>query len=248
MAGPTSPAVVSMEVLTELDGVAPMRVSGHGKYRSGCSLRAPCPAGVPAGRVPIASSSSHDDYPRPGELTLGEAVFRLFLVPRRESAPIHDRRFPISARWLGRYRGGFSSDQAGGSHFQSSDFGQASQMTLRLTELGSQEGLNKVPSQHRAGDSTAQTDDVHVIILHPLPGREVVRDQARADSRNLVGAHCRANAAAANRHSAFYLTRRNSPGQRENEVRIVVTRVQLEGSEFDNFMTCCSESSAQVLL
>jgi hypothetical protein len=67
-------------------------------------------------------------------------------------------------------------------------------------------------------------------------------------SRNLIGAHCRAHAASANRHSAFYLARRNSPGQLENKVRIVVTRVQPEGAEFDNVMTCRSESSAQVLL
>ena len=121
-------------------------------------------------------------------------------------------------------------------------------MALRLTELGSQEGLDKVPSQHRAHDSATQTDDVHMIILHPLPGREVVRDQACAGSRNFVGAHGRANAAAANRHSAFYLARRNSPGQRDNKVWIVVAWVQFEGAEFDNLMTCCSESSAQFLL
>ena len=53
-------------------------------------------------------------------------------------------------------------------------------MTLRLPELGSQEGLDKVPGQHWACDSTAQTDDVHVIILHPLPSGEMVRDQACA--------------------------------------------------------------------
>src|SRR5215469_5896593 len=107
--------------------------------------------------------------------------------------------------------------------FQCSDFSQASEMTLRLTELGSQEGVDKVPSQHRACDPAAQTDDVHVIILHPLPGREVVRNQACAGSRNLVGAHCRAHAAAANRYPAFHLARRNSTSHREDKVRIVVT-------------------------
>jgi hypothetical protein len=78
-------------------------------------------------------------------------------------------------------------------------------MTLRLTELGSQEGLDKIPSQHRACDSSAQADDVHVIVFDSLAGREVVGDQARACSRDLVSGHCRANAAAANCDSAFYL-------------------------------------------
>jgi hypothetical protein len=40
----------------------------------------------------------------------------------------------------------------------------------------------------------------------------------------------------------------NSPRQRENKVRIVVTRIQLEGAEFDNVMTCCNEPRSQVLL
>src|SRR5262245_26526357 len=119
-------------------------------------------------------------------------------------------------------------------------------MTLRLTELRSQEGLNNVPGHHRARDSAAQTDDVHVIILHPLPGREMVSDQACARPRNLVGAHCCANAAAAD--SAFYLARRNRPGQRKYKVRVVVARLQFEGTEFDNLMTCRSQSSAQILL
>jgi hypothetical protein len=133
----------------------------------------------------------------------------MFIFSLRQCAPIHERHFSIGTQSLS---GGFSSDRGRGSRFECSDFAQASQMTLRLTELGSQEGLDKVPSEHRACDSATQTDDVHVIILHPLPGREVVRDQACADSRNLVGTHGRANAAAANRDSAFYLARRNSSG------------------------------------
>ena|SRR5215471_15758428 len=98
-------------------------------------------------------------------------------------------------------------------------------MSLRLTKLGSKEGFDKVPSQHRSCNSAAQADDVHMIILHPLPRREMVRDQACAGSRNLVGAHRGANAAAANRDSAFYVACRNCLGQRKNKVRVVIPRV-----------------------
>ena len=96
-------------------------------------------------------------------------------------------------------------------------------MTIRLAELGSQEGLDKVSGQHWACDSTAQTDDVSCDHPPSLAERRNGRDQACAGSRNLVGAHCRANAAAANCHAAFYLARRNSPGEGDNKVRIVVT-------------------------
>ena len=61
-------------------------------------------------------------------------------------------------------------------------------MALGLAELGRQERLDKVPGQERPQCPSAQTNYVHVIILDPLSGGEVIADQTGSNSRNLVGA------------------------------------------------------------
>src|SRR5215469_7863825 len=53
---------------------------------------------------------------------------------------------------------GFVSNGAGSFVFQCSDFSQASQMTLGLTEFSSQVSLDKLPGQFRACDPAAQAD------------------------------------------------------------------------------------------
>src|SRR6266403_4001135 len=76
---------------------------------------------------------------------------------------------------------------------------QASQVALGLTELGGQKRLDEIPGHRRSNGSPAHAKDVHVIVLDALPGREVVVDQTGADALDLVGAHRRADAAAADR-------------------------------------------------
>ena len=78
-------------------------------------------------------------------------------------------------------------------------------MPLGLTEPGRQESLDEIPSYGRSHGPAAHTNDVHVVILDALPGREVVVDQGGADTRNFVGADGGAYAAAANRDAPFHL-------------------------------------------
>src|SRR2546422_1432755 len=53
-------------------------------------------------------------------------------------------------------------------------FSQTAQVTLGLTELGPQKRLDEVPGRDPANDTPTHTDNVHVVVLDPLPGREVV--------------------------------------------------------------------------
>ena len=93
------------------------------------------------------------------------------------------------------------------SGFQGSHLAQAAQVSLGLAELGGQERLDEVPGHGRSHGPAAHAEDVHVIVLDALPGREMVVDQRGADARNLVGADRRADAAAADRHAAVHLSR-----------------------------------------
>src|SRR5262245_6981351 len=87
--------------------------------------------------------------------------------------------------------------------FQRSDFTQAAQVASGLTEIGRQESLDKVPGGGRPDNATAQTYNVHVIILDSLPGREMVEDQTGSRSLNLVGADGCAHTATANSYPAL---------------------------------------------
>lgn len=85
-----------------------------------------------------------------------------------------------------------------------------------------------------------------MIVLDPLPGGEVIVNQAGADARNLVGADRSTDAAAADGDPPFYLPRNHS--QWDDEIGIVVTKVQPMSPEIDHFMACSSELGHQFFL
>src|SRR5215831_12885046 len=87
------------------------------------------------------------------------------------------------------------------SRLQRSHFPQSAQVSFGLTVLSRQKRLYKVPSHSRSYRPAAHTQDVHVIVLDALLGREVVMDQCGTDAVNLVGTHRRADVAAADRHT-----------------------------------------------
>src|SRR5688572_11111203 len=120
--------------------------------------------------------------------------------------------------------------------FQGCHFAQTPQVSLVLAERGSQKRLDEVPGHGRSHRPAAHANNVHVIVLDPLPGREVVVNDGGANARDLVGTDRCADAAAADRHAALYLSRHHGPSQRDDEVRIVVARVQAMRSEIDDLM------------
>src|SRR5215510_1879454 len=82
------------------------------------------------------------------------------------------------------------------SRLQRSHFPQPAQVSFGLTVLSRQKRLYKVPSHSRSYRPAAHAKDVHVIVLDPLLGREMIMDQCGTDAVNLVGAHRRANSTA----------------------------------------------------
>jgi hypothetical protein len=70
-----------------------------------------------------------------------------------------------------------------------SHFAQAPQVSLSLTERGGQKCLDEIPGNGWTDGPATQTQDVQVIVLDPLLGREVVVDERCADALHLVGTH-----------------------------------------------------------
>ena len=86
----------------------------------------------------------------------------------------------------------------------------------RLDEFGRQENLDEIPGYGRSCRPAAHTNNVHVVVLDTLPGREVVVDETSADARNFVGTSRRAHAATRDRDAAFYLRAGYCPSQRND--------------------------------
>jgi hypothetical protein len=132
--------------------------------------------------------------------------------------------------------------------FQGSHFGQAAQVPLGLTELGSQKGFHQIPGHSRTHSPAAHAYDVHVIVLYALPGGEVVVDQAGPDARNLVGTHCGTHATAADGYPPFHLPFGHGVGKSDDEIGIVITGAQTESTEIYHLMACCAKPGHQFFL
>ena len=105
-----------------------------------------------------------------------------------------------------------------------------------MTEFGGQEGLDEVPSHCRSHCPAAHAEDIHVVVLDSLPGREMIVNQRSTDARNLVGTYRCPDAAAADSDATFDFPRRYSVAERDDKVWIVVVRAEPIRTEIDNLM------------
>src|SRR5437016_4647371 len=127
-------------------------------------------------------------------------------------------------------------------------FAQAPQVSLGLAECGGQECLDEVPGDGWPYGSASYTQDVQVIVLDPLLGREVVVDERRADALHLVGTHRCTHTAAAGRHATFDLQGGNGPCERHDVVGIVIVLTQAMRAEIDDLMPRGAQLAEQCLL
>lgn len=75
-----------------------------------------------------------------------------------------------------------------------------------------------------------------MIVLDALLGREMVVDQGGPDTLYLVGAHRRADPAAADREAAIHFLSYHRSGQGNDEVGIVVVVVQCVRAKIDDLV------------
>jgi hypothetical protein len=109
-------------------------------------------------------------------------------------------------------------------------------MTRGLAELGGKKSLHQIPSHRRPDGAPAHAQNVHVIVFDALHGREMIMNQAGAGTLDLVGTDRRANTAPANRYAAIHFSRDHRQGERNNEVRIVVIKLQTVRAEINDLM------------
>jgi hypothetical protein len=83
-------------------------------------------------------------------------------------------------------------------------FLQPAVVTFFTAVLRFRESKDQFPGKFRAYDPSAQAKQVHIIVLHPLPGRVGFSDEGGADPFGFIGYNCCAHAAATYGYTAVY--------------------------------------------
>jgi hypothetical protein len=104
-------------------------------------------------------------------------------------------------------------------------------------EVRGQKGIDQFPGEGRPDYFSTQTEDIHSVIFDALVGGENIMDERRTYTTDFVCSDGRTHATSTQRHSAFHLSRGYGFGQRDNEVWVVVSGVQLVGAEVDDLVS-----------
>jgi hypothetical protein len=134
-----------------------------------------------------------------------------------------------------------AGSQAYLSCFQGAHLAQTTHVPLSIAEFGCQECFNEIPSNRRSHSPAAHTDNVHVIVLDSLLGREVVVDQTGTNTYNLIGTNGRTNAAATDCHATLYVAGGDSLRERNDEIGVVVGGVKAVSAEIHYLMAGCTK-------
>jgi hypothetical protein len=121
-------------------------------------------------------------------------------------------------------------------------------MTWCTAKFGAQKCLYEIPSNLWPDCSPTHTQDIHVVILDTLLGREMIVNETCANAFQFVGAHGGADTAAANRHAPVYFARSNCLRQRYYEIRVIVVSRKLVRSKINNLVPPGENSRDEFLL
>ena len=109
-------------------------------------------------------------------------------------------------------------------------------MACRTAEVCGQEGLHQLPGERRTDDLSSQAKNIHIVVFHALASREDIMDEPGAHSGNLVGGNGCAHSTATQSDTALNVSRGNSLGKWDDEVRIVICGVQFTRAEVYDFI------------
>src|SRR5438094_26549 len=110
--------------------------------------------------------------------------------------------------------------------FERSHLAQPPDVAFFLGEFGCQERIDQVPGDSRSHHPAANTEDVHIVVFDTLVSRVMVLNQPGPNPRNLVRTDRGADSATAYSYAALHLSGRNRLSERDDEVGIVVARIE----------------------
>ena len=132
--------------------------------------------------------------------------------------------------------------------FQGRNFCQAAKVALGTAETRSEKRFNQFPGECMAQYTAAQAYHIHVVVFDALMRRECFMNQTGSDPRYFVRDDARSHATAADGNAAIDLLASDCTGQRHNEVRVIVIRVQFAVAEIDYRTASRAQLSDEVVL
>jgi hypothetical protein len=129
--------------------------------------------------------------------------------------------------------------------FQRTDFAQAAQVPLGFAEFGFQKRLDEIPGHLRPHRPSAHAQNIHVVVFHALPGREVIVDQRRANAPDFIGA---------DRGPPLPQRRRIQPSrddrlrERHDKIGVIIGRIHGIRPEIDDFVPGFAKFAQQLFL
>ena len=109
-------------------------------------------------------------------------------------------------------------------------------MSRGVAKLGSQKRFYEIPGHLRPHRPSAHAQNIHVIVFHALPGREVIVDQRRPNTPDFIGADRGSHTAAANGEAALNLPRDNRLGERHDKIGVIIGWIHIIRAEIDDFV------------
>src|SRR5215831_15239883 len=109
-------------------------------------------------------------------------------------------------------------------------------MAFSLAVLCRKVRLDKIPGYFRSYRPSTHAQNVHMIVLDPLPGREVIMDQPSTNSLYFGSADRCPYPAAADSNAPLDIACGNCLSERDNEIGIVVAGIQAVRAEVHDFM------------
>lgn len=116
------------------------------------------------------------------------------------------------------------------------DLSDAPLMAWSAAETSSQKGFDQLLGECSPDHFPAETKDIHVVVFDTLMGGENIVDERGTHTGNLARGDGRSYTATAERHSPLNSSRRDSSRQRNDEVGIVISGVQLVRAEVHDFV------------
>src|SRR6476620_4719437 len=117
---------------------------------------------------------------------------------------------------------------------QRGDLLHTSAVAFETGEPGAEKITHQLDSELGPDDPGTERDDVHVIVLDALVGREGIVTKRTTHSGQLAGGDAGPDTAPADDHPALGLAARDRATHRGRDVRVVVARYELRGVAVDD--------------
>ena len=128
------------------------------------------------------------------------------------------------------------------------NFRHAALMAWSAAESSVKKGFDQFAGEGRPNHFPTETKDIHVVVFDTLMGGENIVDKRGTHTGNLVRGDGRSYTAAAERHSPLNFPRRDGPRQRNDEVGVVISGVQLVRAEVHDFVSRATERLRHLFL